>query len=182
MKIILVRHGKPNSDDGLLVNAADYTKWVRNYNNSYISENSRPDSINTEISSLYTISSKLNRAVHSTEIYTGKKPNLISSLFNEMDIPRYKLPFKFTAMTWLYLCRIIWVMGFSDSFESYRCAKKRSILATQELIKLSKKHKNLVLFGHGYMNLHIRKELVRNGWTENYKSNLHWGVSELEIK
>jgi len=180
MEIILIRHGKPTSAINPALNAAEYTNWIRRYNFSDVSKNSRPESINTELKSCYLISSHFNRAIHSTEIYTGRKPDLISSLYKEMDIPRYKLPFKLKAMTWVYLCRVLWMLGLNGSFESYKAARKRAEIAAEQLVELSKEKGKVVLFGHGYMNLHIRKELIRRGWSINCKSNSFWGLSSLE--
>ncbi|MDX2427343.1 MAG: hypothetical protein QNK22_01505 [Xanthomonadales bacterium] len=180
MEIILIRHGKPTSADNPVLNASEYTKWIRRYNFSDISKKSRPEVINTELKSFYLISSHFNRAIHSAEIYTGRKPDKISSLYKEMDIPRYKLPFKLKAMTWVYLCRVLWMLGLNGSFESYSSAKKRAEIAAIQLVELSKEKGKVVLFGHGYMNLHIRRALIRKGWSINCKSNSFWGLSSLE--
>ena len=180
MEIILIRHGKPASANNPVLNASEYTKWIRRYNFSDVSKQSRPEVINTELKSSYLISSHFSRAIHSTEIYTGRKPDQISSLFKEMDIPRYKLPFKLKAMTWVYLCRALWMLGLKGSFESYRSAKVRSELAAEELIELANEKGKVVLFGHGYMNLHIRKVLIQKGWSLNCKSNSFWGLSSLD--
>jgi broad specificity phosphatase PhoE len=182
MKIILIRHGKPTSADSPVLNASEYTSWIRRYNFSDVSENSRPFFIDNELKSFYLISSHFNRAIHSTEIYTGRKPDEASPLFKEMDIPRYKLPFKLKPMTWVYLCRVLWMFGLKGSFESYRLAKKRTELATDQLIGLAKEKGTVVLFGHGYMNLHIRRALIKRGWSLNCKSNDFWGLSNLEYK
>lgn len=181
MEIILIRHGKPTSSSNSIVNAAYYTNWIRHYNFSDVSEHSRPEYINTDLQSYYLISSHFNRAIHSTEIYTGRKPDKVSAIFKEMDIPRYKLPFKLKAMTWVYLCRILWMLGFKGSFESYRAAKVRAEIATEQLIELAKEKDKIVLFGHGYMNLHIRRLLTRKGWSVHCKSNSFWGISSLKI-
>lgn len=180
MEIILIRHGKPRSASNPVVNATDYTKWVRRYNFSDVADSSRPQLIHEEFKSYYLLSSHFNRAIHSAEIYTDRKPDLISPLFKEMDIPRFKLPFKLKAMTWVYLCRLLWMLGLTGSFESYRSAKIRSELAAAQLTEIAKEKGNVVLFGHGYMNWHIRKALIRKGWSLKCKSNSFWGLSRLE--
>lgn len=181
MEIILIRHGKPTSAKNVVLNAPEYAKWIRRYNFSDVSKKSRPDVLNKDISIYYLISSDFKRAIHSTEIYAGRSPDLISSLYKEMDIPRYKLPFKLKAMTWVFLCRILWMIGLKGSFESYHLAKKRAELAAQQLILLAQDKGKVVLFGHGYMNLHIRRILIKEGWALKGKSNAFWGVSSLEI-
>jgi broad specificity phosphatase PhoE len=180
MEIILIRHGKPTSAKNLVLSASEYTKWIRRYNFSDVSKQSRPDIINKEVSSYYLVSSDFKRAIHSTEIYSGRSPDLISPIYQEMEIPRYKLPFKLKAMTWVFLCRVLWMLGLKGSFESYRLAKERSELAAEQLVTLAQEKGKVVLFGHGYMNLHIRRILIKKGWSLNCKSNSFWGLSSLE--
>ena len=74
------------------------------------------------------------------------------------------------------------MIGFKGTLESYKTAKKRAELAADELIQLANEYSSVVLFGHGYMNLHIRRELASNGWTVSCKDNDYWGLSRLEIK
>ncbi|MDO6488383.1 histidine phosphatase family protein [Colwellia sp. 6_MG-2023] len=181
MEIILIRHGKPTSANNPMVNAAEYAKWIRRYNFSDVADNSRPKSINTNYISQYTISSDLKRAIHSTNIYVGKKPDEINRLYREMDIPRYKLPFSLTAWQWVYFCRVLWMFGFTGSFETFKQAKQRANIAASELIKAANKQNTVVLFGHGFMNRYIRKSLIQAGWTLTSKSNDYWGVTRLKI-
>lgn len=180
MEIILIRHGKPTSANNPVLSASEYTKWIRHYNFSGVSKSSRPQTINKKFKSFYLVSSNFNRAIHSTEIYTGRKPDLISPIYKEMEIPRYKLPFRLRAMTWVYLSRALWMLGMKGSFESYKQAKQRSELAADELVALAQEKGKVVLFGHGYMNLHIRRVLIKRGWVLDCKSNAFWGLTSLE--
>ena len=182
MKIILIRHGKPTSAINPKVNASDYTKWVRRYNASDVSSNSRPSCIDAQYKSYYILSSDLKRAIHSTDIYSNKSPDKIDKLYREMEIPRYKLPFKFKAWNWLYLSRFLWIIGCKGPFESFKEAKERADIAALELIKIAEENNNLVLFGHGFMNRYIRKSLIKKGWNLKFKSNAYWGVTTLETE
>lgn len=179
MEIILIRHGKPRSASASKVNAKDYRDWITAYDNSDVADDSRPGTIAAELKEHYLISSDLKRAIHSCQIYTERLPDVISPLYREMDIPWYKLPLILKPMTWVYLCRGLWMLGLSGPFESYKQAKLRSEAATGELVNIAQHHGTLVLFGHGFSNLHIRKQLVARGWTVHCKSNDYWGVSRL---
>jgi len=181
MEIILVRHGKPASANNAVLNVPGFANWVRRYNASEVSEQSVPESKNNKYQSYYLISSDLKRAVHSALIYTGNKPNQELKLLREMEIPRYKLPFRLKAFTWVYLNRALWMLGLKGSFESYTDAKARAKIAADKLISLAKEKNNVIVFGHGYMNLHIRKYLISKGWQLNSKSNCYWGVTSLEM-
>lgn len=180
MKITLIRHGKPTSADNSVVNAVNFSKWVRRYNFSDVDKTSRPEIISDDYKSYYIVSSDLLRAIHSATIYTEQAPKVTSRLYREMEIPRYKLPFKLKAMTWVYLNRVLWMLGLKGPFESYSEAKVRAELAAESLIQLTQNEGNVILFAHGFLNLHIRKVLIKKGWRLNSKSNGFWGVSNLE--
>ncbi|MGJ8694004.1 MAG: hypothetical protein ACSHW0_16160 [Thalassotalea sp.] len=138
MEIVLIRHGKPTSADNTVLNATDYTKWIRRYNFSDVAANSRPENKAAINQSFYVVASDFTRATHSAKIVTGHAPNETAKLFREMEIPRYKLPFKLKAFTWVYLCRVLWMCGLKGRFESFRTAKIRAELAAEQLITLAK--------------------------------------------
>lgn len=179
MNIILIRHGKPTGAINPCVDAIGYMQWVNEYNRSLVSDTSRPNKINQMYCDFYLIASDYARAIHSTEIYTGKSPTHIDAVYREMDIPYYSLPFKFKAWTWLYASRFLWMVGIKGHFESFKAAKHRALLAAEQLIAIAEKEQNIVLFGHGFMNLYIRKVLIKKGWTLATKSNQYWGETQL---
>ena len=176
----MIRHGKPISADNPIIDACEYTNWIRRYNSSKVAKNSRPENVNDQYKSFYTISSDLNRAIHSANIYVGKSPEEVDKLYREMEIPRYKFPFKLKAWNWVYLSRFLWMLGFKGSFESFKQAKKRADEAAVKLIEIAQNQDKIVLFGHGYMNRYIRKSLIKKGWVLNSKSNAYWGITSLE--
>lgn len=179
MEIVLIRHGKPEAANNNVLSASGFTKWIRKYNHSKVCNSSRPASINEGYKDHYAISSDLKRAIHSTELYTGSLPETQYSVLREMEIPRYKLPFRLRAWTWVYLNRFLWMLGRRGPFESYKQAKQRAKLATEKLINLALQENKIIVFGHGYMNIHIRKYLRQAGWKIKMKSNEYWGVSVL---
>jgi len=181
MKIVLIRHGKPVSADNPILNACQYTHWIRRYNASKVAINSRPLTVNDDYKYFYTLSSDLKRAIHSTNIYLGKPPEKVDKLYREMEIPRYRFPFKLKAWNWVYFSRLLWMLGYKGPFESFTQAKKRADTAAIKLIEMAQVQDQVVLFGHGFMNRYIRKSLIQKGWVLNTKSNAYWGVTCLEI-
>jgi len=182
MHIVLIRHGKPTSANNPVVDACDYIKWIKRYNASDVDKSSRPESIDDTYKSFYVVSSDLKRAIHSTNLYLQKSPQQIDDTFREMEIPRYKLPFKLKAWNWLYLSRILWILGYKGRFESFKQAKIRADFAANKLIEIAQTEGNVVLFGHGFMNRYIRKSLIKKGWLLSTKSNSYWGVTSLNVK
>lgn len=179
MEIILIRHGKPTGAINPCVDAIGYTQWVSDYNRSVVSSTSHPKVINQAYCDFYHIASDYPRAIHSAKLYTKKCPDYIDNIYREMDIPYYTFPFKLRAWTWLYVSRFLWMIGFKGNFESFKEAKRRAFQATEQLIKIAEKEERVVLFGHGFMNLHIRKVLVNKGWQLVSKNNDYWGESKL---
>lgn len=179
-EIVLIRHGKPVSAANRKVNAAGFAGWVRQYHHARVSEASRPAfEFQREFAGHYVVASDLPRAIHSCEIATGKAPADISALYREMAIPRYKLPLRLRAWSWVYLNRGLWMLGKTGPFESYNEARQRARLAVTSLINLSETHHHVVLFAHGYLNLHLRRYLQQEGWQLQAKSNQYWGVTRL---
>lgn len=178
MNIVLVRHGRPTGAENQKVNSAGFGRWVKRYNHSLVDESSKPDlSVFHHYQHYYAVASDLPRAVHSCEIALSRSPSLQSSQFREMDIPRYKLPFKLNAWTWVYLCRALWTVGVPGKFESYREAKIRAKRAANQLIALAETEQNVIVFAHGYINLHMRKQLRQRGFTQTEKSSQYWGIT-----
>ena len=146
MEIILIRHGKPASADNPIIDACEYTRWIRRYNSSKVAKNSRPESVNDQYKYFYTISSDLKRAIHSAHLYVRKPPEKIDKLYREMEIPRYKFPFKLKAWNWVYFSRFLWMLGYKGSFESFKQAKQRADEAAEKLIEIAQHQDKIVLF------------------------------------
>lgn len=179
MEIILIRHGKPTSATNPRLSASEYANWIRRYNRSDIAVDSRPNIEPIDCNQYFIISSDLKRAQHSASIYTVKAPSLVDKLYREMEIPRYKIPFRLNAWTWVYLCRVLWMLGLKGQFESFIIAKKRAELAADGLITLATKKDKVIVFSHGYINFYIRKSLVKKGWKLTEKSSDYWGLTKL---
>jgi broad specificity phosphatase PhoE len=181
MKIVLVRHGRPEKADNKLVNSAGFAKWVKNYNHSLVAHDSRPiESLGTDYADYFIVSSDLPRAIHSSHISLNQHPNLTSDLFREMDIPRFKLPFIMHTWTWVYLNRALWMLGKKGPFESYFEARARAKRAARELMKIAYREDSVIVFAHGYLNLHMRKHFRNSGFKQITKSSDYWGVSIFE--
>jgi broad specificity phosphatase PhoE len=181
MRIILVRHGRPEKSENVLVNSAGFANWVKNYNHSLVADDSRPaKSLETDYFDYYIVSSDLPRAIHSSYISLNKSPDFKSKLFREMDIPRFKLPFTIRAWTWVYLNRALWMIGKTGQFESYFEARCRAKNAAIELVNIAKREENVIVFAHGYLNLHMRRYFRNSGFKQISKSSDYWGLSIFE--
>lgn len=183
MKIVLVRHGRPASAENIVVDSVGFAKWVKAYDKSLVSSDSRPSQVlRDKFKGFYIVSSDLPRAIHSSSIALDLKPHHQSRLLREMEIPRYKLPFAFKAFTWVYINRLLWMLGKKGPFESYTEARARAKKAAHELVQTAKVEGKVIVFAHGYLNLHMRKYLRKAGFVQQSTSNGYWGISEFEAK
>lgn len=177
-EILLIRHGKPKAAQNHKVSAAGFANWVRQYDKSYVCDTSRPKH-KLDLSEHYVISSDLKRAIHSAEIYTQKTPDISLPLFREMDIPWYPIPIKAKAWNWVYLNRLIWLLGKTGPFESFGQAKARSIQAAEYLADKINEQQAIAVFAHAMMNRFLCKELQRLGWQCANKDYVYWGITRL---
>lgn len=178
MEILLIRHGKPASATNPKLSALGFVYWIKAYNASSVSPHSKPpEYLPSTIANHYVVSSDLIRAVHSTQLATGKLPKKKYKLLRELEIPRYKLPFQLNAWSWVYLSRILWFFGLKGKFESFKNAKFRASMAADMLIELVQREQKIAVFSHGVLNIYLRKNLKKRGWHQHNKSNDYWGLN-----
>jgi len=183
MEIILVRHGKPEAATNPIVNFLGYVKWVKNYHHSAISKDSFPSINNIEQYKSYAVvASDLLRAIHSAKIFTAKAPMDIDKNLREMELPYYRLPLYMPAMLWLYMSRLLWVLGCKGKFESFKVSKIRAIRGALLLIKRAEKEGKVIVFGHGLINRYIRQVLIKKGWESSNQNSAYWGITRLTFE
>lgn len=174
-EIVLVRHGRPASENNDRLSSSGFARWVKNYNRCDLHPDSQPR-CQRNFSQHYTISSALHRARLSAQRYTGQPAAEFNAAFNEMDIPRYRLPFTLNAWTWVYLNRAMWFAGRRGPFESFSQARRRVEQACELLIERAETHHKVVLFAHAMTNRFLSRYLTRRGWQVIEKDHRYWGV------
>lgn len=178
MEIILIRHGKPLSATNEKMPASGFIRWVRAYNKSDLDPNSVAHE-QLDLGSYYVMSSKLKRARLSALHYTGIEAKEHLPIFNEMDIPRYKIPITLKAWHWVVLNRALWILGLKGPFESFSQAKARAQLAAILLDEKAHEHGKVAIFAHGMTNRYVRIYLQKRGWELQAKDNNYWGINKL---
>ena len=178
MKIVLMRHGRPEVDlDALLkqrVSAAQVGKIVEEYEMSGLSKNSKPSSLaRDEVTAAgCVICSDLPRAVHSVEELRVRDKLLIDRSFRESSLPYLTSNWpRLSLFTYFLLFRLAWLLGFSANGESIGDARKRAANNASQLQELARAHGSVVLLGHGIMNRLIARELKKSGMLCKERSN-----------
>jgi hypothetical protein len=82
-----------------------------------------------------------------------------------MEMPYWSFPApELPPSMWTVLFRLCWFAGLTSKVESFKEAKARAAKATDRLIKIARKHRQIVFAGHGLLNQFIAKVLLANGW------------------
>lgn len=178
-EILLIRHGRPASEHNNRVSSAGFSRWVRNYNRANLHEQSRPR-CERDLSQYYIMTSNLRRARLSAARYSPLPPMEHSRLLDEMQIPRYRLPVKMKAWSWVYINRLLWFCGRPGPFESFVQARERIRQAAAMLETRAASEPKICIFAHALTNRFLVRYLQRSGWQVTEKDHRYWGVIRLQ--
>ncbi|HCH7896130.1 hypothetical protein [Raoultella ornithinolytica] len=165
MKIMIVRHGKPDIDVSKKVFLAEMHTWMQNYNESEVSENCpRHLSYNIPVNGLFVFSSPAPRALTSLKMM-GLKPDVIDPVFHEAQLAVLNFPYcKLPPLKYLFLLRILWFMGYAKNIESCPSAWRRAASAASMLTTCAENNSPVLLMGHGIINKMIGSQLKHAGF------------------
>ncbi len=180
MKIILIRHGKPEFELKGKARAKDVSAITRNYDQSGISETPPEDARQVALNCHAVVCSDLLRSLQSANALGFKNIDLSDRLFREVALPHFKAgSIVLPVITWAVVLRVMSLFGFSKNGESLTMAKKRAKLAASALIELAHEHDRILFVGHGFINYFIAKELSSSQWVGPAKPrNGYWEYAE----
>ena len=185
MKIIIMRHGRPDISQDEVVSGADFGTWIEAYNSVELDlKVPPPDELFSVVkNSKATICSALIRSVDSAKILEIHNYQS-DDYFNEAELPYFDVfHLKFRAKVWLIFFRILWLLGFSGKVESFSSMKLRAETCSDKLNQLAIEHGTVLFVGHGILNRTISKNLIKSGWYESVKSKKgYWSFSVYEYK
>jgi len=170
MKIVLMRHGKPETDLHTKLNQKynmhELVSMLRKYENCNLNENQTPDKLSINISKQCNVCvcSNLPRSIQSAKLLGIDQP-IIDDLSHELRVPNLVLPSPQLSMrTWVYFYFGIWLLGYSKDSESVREIRNRATIASKKLIKLAEENESTLFVGHGVINRFIGRALLKKGW------------------
>ncbi len=185
MKIVLLRHGKPNISEHGRIRANEVHQWIELYNSVGLCAEHMPSAKSIEIANdcNTVICSDLTRSIESAQALGVKEINLTEPLFREMGLPYSSFPplLKLPPNLWVALFRAVWFFGYSSNSESFKEAKLRATEGANKLKTIAEKNDSVLLVGHGFINQFIAKNLLSSGWKgSNNPGRKYWefGVYE----
>lgn len=171
MKIILVRHGRPEIDLAALSNrwvtANEFGQVVSAYQTSDLAGDEQPPAelVQTAASCHVFLSSTLQRSVSSCAALGVEKVSLADAIFDEASMPFANWKFvRLPIGTWSVLFRIGWMFGFHQNADRVRAIGDRAKLAAQALVDQADENGDVMLIGHGIINRMIANHLANNHW------------------
>jgi len=184
MKIILLRHGKPEGISNSPISASRMRSWIDQYNSASISRHSHASEQDLKIisESELLICSGLKRSNDSAVRLMTDQPIMENVVFREAELPHSNLrTFKIKPAVWAVVFRVFWYLGYSKGVESRAKTRSRAEKAAVEIIGLAEQYDVVALVGHGIFNRFLAAELLERGFLGPRKpSSRYWGVSVYE--
>jgi broad specificity phosphatase PhoE len=182
LRIILVRHGKPQIDDLEKITGSQYADWLQRYDEASLDRYFPPPEALLRMvdSANYIMTSSLKRSVESAKAIAPKAQHHVFLPVREARLPVFKsLDFVLPARMWINLTGCAWFFGWSAQVESLQQVSQRANLVTEELIKIAKRQGSVLLVGHGIINLLIAKNLRFLCWQGPlFPNREYWGASK----
>ena len=171
MKIVFIRHGKPDFDirkwvsvDGVRQALLQY-RFVRIFK---VLEGKI--GIPEYGATAYVMASGLVRAQDSARLCLDCDFE-VSDILDEADLPHPNR--LITPMSWsvlLMVFRITWLLAYRSNAPGLRCDLERAEHASALLNERASRHVVVQVFGHGIMTRLIVRELVKAGWAIQTKT------------
>ncbi len=181
MKIIFIRHGKPDFNPSQWLGSDKVHSRLLGYKESRVTTPPSSDQINlAEKSAYYCMTSELSRAQDSATLLFNTAPE-VSALFNEAELPhpnRLWLPLPWSAFLVIY--RLAWLLGYRKNAAGRQQDLHRANAAANLLLERASEHACVYVLGHGIMNRLIVRALVKQGMSVQSKNgDGYWAQTEV---
>ncbi|TBW10618.1 fructose-2,6-bisphosphatase [Azotobacter chroococcum subsp. isscasi] len=166
MRIILVRHGRPEHSAARWCSPAQMKDWIARYNEADVAGDEMPDRLVALAAEAGTVAcSSVARCVQSRAFLDVDCCLQPDPLFAEAHLPYLDWPFpRLPPSLWRLLFRSAWFCGFARHTEPIGESNRRAGAAAERLIQLAEAHGSVLLMGHGIMNVLIARQLRKRGW------------------
>jgi broad specificity phosphatase PhoE len=170
MRVILIRHGRPNIATAPRTSHREFRSYIDAYEEAGLDPTSMPpeelQDLLGEIDAIFT--SERKRSVDSARALAPHAELIADPLFAEAPLASPPIPLlKMKVPKWAVVARILWHAGYHPEIENYRRAKHRAVQAADILVKRARADGAAALVAHGYFNYIIGRELRRRGFRKS---------------
>ena len=167
MKIVLLRHGKPDLAHGTSLHTREIPGFIQAYDAAGITLDQPPteEAIEQAGACKLVVCSNLFRSTESARALGANDKLVTDADFREVGMP-YPLwpPLRLPLNLWATVLRLIQLAGYQRNGESISGARLRVRAASKKLVASATEHGSVLLVGHGYMNRFLARELLKRGW------------------
>jgi len=168
MKIVLMRHGRPEATSTDAVHAYELVHWISAYNEASVAKDSIPTNVSLSCAAACNVvlCSSLRRSEVSAQLLRDDYALVPDPQLIEAGLPwaEWKL-FKLKPKYWAVVFRVMWYFGYSKHAESIKAARSRAHTAALGLVELAGTHGSVLFVGHGIFNRLVATELRKLGWS-----------------
>ncbi len=167
VRIVLIRHGKPDLPELGKLRAKEIPRWIDTYNAAGVNAAHPPSraAVAMAHSCNTVVCSDLPRSVESAQALGVREVTHIESVFRETGLPFSNSPSpRLSPRIWASWFRVLWLLGYSSNGESIGEARLRASDGASRLKELAVRDGSVLLVGHGFLNWFIARELLANGW------------------
>ena len=184
MRIVLMRHGKPDMAGRKGISASEFALWLDEYNEAGLCSLSRPERETVVVANQCQskLCSNLRRSIKSLQTVCPEANFVSNALFRELELPHgpWCWP-KLGSSIWSVIFRLLWFCGYAYQTESWRQGKRRAQIAVRMLAEEAAANQSVLLAGHYFLNRNIAQTLLREGWVGPASpKGSYWGVSVYE--
>lgn len=183
-RIILARHGRPVLNTRTPIPGHGLAAWLEVERDAPLDPTSRPGAELERVAKAaqLVVVSPLRRSRDSSVLLQSA-----GSVTTEEDVREAPLPsafrssLRFPPMVWAAIARAAWFGGWEAGVESFSATRRRAARAAQRLQTLATRHGDILVIGHGLMNLLVAAELRTHGWRgPRFPSRAHWQFGRYE--
>ena len=167
IRIVLVRHGKPNVAPSRRITHKTFQDYIEKYERAGLDPKSPPPSWLVDLTrqARRVYASDRPRARDSARALAPHAELSLSSLFMEAQLKSPKLPLvRMKPPAWAIIARLAWHAGHHGGIEDFRDAKERADKAVDMLADTAQEDGIAVLVAHGYFNAIVGRTLRKRGW------------------
>jgi broad specificity phosphatase PhoE len=167
IRIVLVRHGKPNVAPGRRISHKKFQDYIQEYEEAGLHPDSPPPAWLVDLTRQARLiyASDRPRARESARALAPHAELSLSSLFMEAQLKSPKLPLvRMKPPAWAVIARLAWHAGHHGGIEDFRDAKERAEKAVDVLADTALSDGIAVLVAHGYFNAIVGRTLRKRGW------------------
>jgi broad specificity phosphatase PhoE len=172
MKIILIRHGKPDIHKGRWISRRGFAAYIDQYERAGLDKASHPPQTTRDLTKGITtvFCSDRPRSVESAGRLLPDAQRVSDPVFMEAQLTSPVLPLmRMHAAGWSILARLAWHAGHHRGVETWRECKRRALTGMHMLWREAEANGTAVLVAHGYINMMIGIRLRQRGWTRTGK-------------